>query len=44
MEIPGKRILDVTHQSTNKRIGLVSDRQFITLDAYRNWKLKELLK
>jgi hypothetical protein len=39
----GKIILDVTHESTNKRIGLVSDRHFIKLDVYRHWKLKQLL-
>jgi hypothetical protein len=39
-----KIILDVTHESTNKRIGLVSDRQFITLEVYRDWKLKKILE
>jgi hypothetical protein len=39
-----KIILDVTHESTNKRIGLVSDRHFITIEVYRDWKIKQLLK
>jgi len=39
-----KIILDVTHESTNKRIGLVSDRQFIPLEVYRDWKLKKILE
>ena len=36
-------ILDVTHESTNKRIGLVSDRHFISLSFYREWKIKKLI-
>jgi hypothetical protein len=39
-----KIILDVIHESTNKRIGLVSDRQFIPLEVYRDWRIKQLLK
>lgn len=39
-----KIILDVIHGSTNKRIGLVSDRQFIPLEVYRDWRIKQLLK
>jgi hypothetical protein len=37
-------ILDVTHINSNKRIGLVSDRQFISLSSYREWKIKQLIK
>jgi hypothetical protein len=39
-----KIILDVTHESTNKRIGLASDRQFIPLEVYRDCKLKKILE
>lgn len=36
-------ILDVTHINSNKRIGLVSDRHFISLRSYREWQIKQLI-
>lgn len=38
-----KIILDIIHESSNKRIGMVGDRHFITLQAYREWKLKQII-
>jgi len=44
MEMSEDRIiLDVTHINSNKRIGLVSDRHFISLSSYRQWKIKQLI-
>jgi len=36
-------ILDVENLSTSKRIGLVSDRHFISLDVYREFQLRKIL-
>lgn len=44
IEMSDKIILDVTHEKTNGRVGLVSDRHFITIEVYRDWKIKQLLK
>lgn len=39
-----KTILLVLHVKSNRNIGLVSDRHFITLQWYRDWKLKKIIK
>lgn len=44
IEMSDKTILDVIHEETNSRVGLVSDRHFITIEVYRDWKIKQLLK
>jgi len=38
-----KIILDVKTLSTSKRIGLVSDRHFISLEVYREFQLRKIL-
>jgi len=43
-EIDSEVVLHVTHDKTNNRITFVSDKYFITLQAYRSWKLKNILK
>ena len=43
IEIQDRVILDVEHLSSSKRIGLFSDRHFIPLDVYREFKLKKVL-
>jgi hypothetical protein len=43
-EIDSEVVLHVTHDKTNNRITFVSDKHFITLQAYRSWKLKNILK
>ena len=39
-----KIILDVEHLSSSKRIGFVGDRHFITLDVWREFKLRKILE
>lgn len=36
-------ILDVTHVDSKKRIGLFSDKHFMSLVSYRNWKINQLI-
>ena len=36
-------VFDVEHLSSSKRIGLVHDRHFITLDVWRHFQLEKIL-
>lgn len=39
-----RTILQALHVKSNRNIGLVSDRHFIPLQWYRDWKLKKIIK
>jgi hypothetical protein len=38
-----KSILDVEHLSSSKRIGLMHERHFITLDVWREFQLRKII-
>lgn len=39
-----KTIVDVTHKKTNKRCGLFDQRNFITLEVWREFQLRKVLE
>ena len=39
----GRTIVDMKHLSSSKRIGLVSDKHFISLEVYREFQLRKIL-
>ena len=43
IDMAEKIIFDVEHLSTSKRIGLVHERHFITLDVWREFQLRKIL-
>lgn len=44
IEMSEKTIIDVTHKETNKRCGLFDERNFITLDVWREFQLRKILE
>ena len=38
-----KTIIEALHVRTNRNIGLVSDKHFIPLQWYRDWKIKQIV-
>jgi hypothetical protein len=43
IEMSEKSILDVEHLSSSKRIGLMHERHFITLDVWREFQLRKII-
>ena len=39
----GRIVLELIHVDTKSPVGIHSDRLFITLSAYREWKLRKIL-
>lgn len=38
-----KTIIEALHVKTNRNIGLVSDKHFIPLQSYREWKILQII-